>query len=76
MTRCVAFRVDRPRRLGHRRPGDVTIGTPAAGFGQCAVEGLEHDRLPIIAIQWHPEMLATRDTDPIFRWLVAQSTRS
>ena len=37
------------------------------------VEGLEHDSLPMIAVQWHPEMLDTRDTDPVFRWIVEQA---
>lgn len=34
------------------------------------VEGLEHETLPIVAVQWHPEMLTTASTDPIFAWLV------
>ena len=33
-------------------------------------EGLEHTSLPIVSVQWHPEMMLTRDTDPIFSWLV------
>ena len=37
------------------------------------IEGLEHLRLPIIAVQWHPEFLDTRDTDPVFRWIVDQA---
>ncbi|MBP68004.1 MAG: hypothetical protein CL435_05700 [Acidimicrobiaceae bacterium] len=35
-----------------------------------SIEGLEHSDLPIIAVQWHPEMLATRSVDPAFSWLV------
>ncbi len=41
--------------------------------GRHTVEGLEHTTLPIVAVQWHPEMLDTRDTDPLFRWLVDQA---
>ena len=37
------------------------------------VEGIEHSQLPIVAVQWHPEMLDTRDSDPIFRWLVSKA---
>jgi len=37
------------------------------------VEGLEHSRLPILAVQWHPEFLTTRDTDPVFGWIVEQA---
>jgi len=37
------------------------------------VEGLEHSDLPIVAVQWHPEMLPTAPTDPIFTWLVSRA---
>ena len=37
------------------------------------IEALEHVSLPIIAVQWHPEMLPTRPTDPVFAWLVTQA---
>jgi putative glutamine amidotransferase len=39
-----------------------------------SIEGLEHDSLPILAVQWHPEILPTRAVDPIFRWLVEAAT--
>ena len=39
-----------------------------------SVEGLEHESLPIVAVQWHPEMLPTRKKDPIFSWLVTQAS--
>ncbi len=38
-------------------------------------EGLEHTSLPIVCVQWHPEMMPTRDTDPVFRWLVDAAGR-
>ena len=37
------------------------------------IEGVEHVELPIVAVQWHPEMLATAATDPLFTWLVGQA---
>ena len=37
------------------------------------VEGFEHNSLPILAVQWHPEMMDTRDTDPVFSWIVESS---
>jgi len=43
----------------------VTASTNDGG-----VEGLEHNDLPVVAVQWHPEMLPTAATDPIFSWLV------
>ena len=39
------------------------------------IEGLEHTMLPIIAVQWHPEMLDTRDSDPAFAWIVREAQR-
>lgn len=42
------------------------------------IEGIEHKSLPVIAVQWHPEMMDTRDSDPLFKWLVneAKSNRN
>jgi putative glutamine amidotransferase len=34
------------------------------------VEGIEHDTADIVAVQWHPELMAGRADDPVFRWLV------
>ncbi len=39
------------------------------------VEALEHESLPMLAVQWHPEMLAGRDDDPVFAWLVERARR-
>jgi len=39
-----------------------------------SVEGLEHDELPVIAVQWHPEMLPSRADDPLFAWLIAEAS--
>lgn len=38
------------------------------------IEGIEHNAVPVIAVQWHPEMLATAASDPVFTWLVARSS--
>ena len=46
----------------------VTASTDDGG-----VEGIEHVDLPIVAVQWHPEMMTTRPTDPIFTWIVDRS---
>jgi len=40
------------------------------------VGGGEHTELPIVAVQWHPEMLDSRSTDPIFTWLVDQAKQT
>jgi len=47
----------------------VTASTDDGG-----VEGIEHADLPIVAVQWHPEMLPTATSDPIFSWLVGQAS--
>lgn len=39
------------------------------------IEAIEHTKLPVVAVQWHPEMLATRATDPIFAWLIGAAQR-
>jgi len=44
-----------------------------AAHGDGTVEGVEHRSLPMIAVQWHPEMLDTCTTDPLFRWIVDQA---
>lgn len=35
-----------------------------------SIEAIEHEELPVLAVQWHPELLEQRATDPIFRWLI------
>jgi putative glutamine amidotransferase len=38
------------------------------------IEGIEHLRKPVVAVQWHPEYLASCPADPIFRWLVDEAS--
>lgn len=47
----------------------------AARADDGGVEALEHKSLPIVAVQWHPEMLPTRASDPVFDWLVGQAAQ-
>ncbi len=53
--------------LGH----DLTV-TARADDG--TIEGLEMGD-HVVAVQWHPEMMPTRPTDPIFTWLVNRASR-
>ncbi|MDE0603444.1 MAG: gamma-glutamyl-gamma-aminobutyrate hydrolase family protein [bacterium] len=53
--------------LGH----DLTV-TARADDG--TIEGVEMGD-HVVAVQWHPEMMPTRPTDPIFTWLVRRASR-
>lgn len=53
--------------VGH----DLTV-TARADDG--TIEGVEMGD-HVVAVQWHPEMLPTRPTDPIFGWLVDRASR-
>jgi len=48
--------------------------TVTARHDDGTVEGMEHQTLPMIAVQWHPEMLDTRESDPVFKWIVTQAS--
>lgn len=50
------------------RLGDGYVATAHSPDG--IIEGIEHAELPIIAVQWHPELMTDSLTDPSFRWLV------
>lgn len=52
--------------------GEDLVVTATADDG--TVEGLELGD-SVIAVQWHPELLAGRPTDPAFRWLVESAAR-
>jgi len=56
--------------LHHQTVDKLGRGLRMTASHDGSVEGLEHDSLPIVAVQWHPEMLPTRANDPVFTWLV------
>ena len=61
----------RVNSLHHQAVDTVGEGLRVTAWADDGVaEGLEHTSLPIVCVQWHPEMMLTRDTDPIFSWLV------
>ena len=53
--------------LGH----DLAV-TARADDG--TIEGVEMGD-HVVAVQWHPEMMPTRPTDPIFGWLINRASR-
>ncbi len=61
----------RVNSLHHQTVDRLGAGLRATAFAEDAsIEGLEHESLPIVAVQWHPEMLPGRPGDPLFAWLV------
>lgn len=59
--------------LHHQTVAEVGGGlrvTATADDG--TIEGLELGDT-VVAVQWHPEMMRSRPTDPIFRWLVGRA---
>ena len=50
------------------RVADRFSATAVADDG--VAEAIEHIDLPFLAVQWHPEMMPTSATDPLFTWLV------
>jgi len=56
--------------LHHQTVERLGTGLRMTASHDGSVEGVEHESLPIVAVQWHPEMLPTRANDPIFDWLV------
>jgi putative glutamine amidotransferase len=63
--------------LHHQSIAKLGDGFIAAGIADDqGIEAIEHCELPILAVQWHPEMLITRDSDPLFRWLIEHSSEN
>jgi putative glutamine amidotransferase len=53
------------------RVGDGWLVTARSSDG--TIEALEWPGHDVIAVQWHPELLAGAPTDPLFTWLVERS---
>ena len=49
--------------------------TATAWADDGCIEGVEMGDW-VVAVQWHPEMMTTRATDPLFGWLVERASRS
>ena len=62
--------------LHHQSIGEIGDGLLVTARSEDGiVEGIEHGSLPVVAVQWHPEMMNTRDTDPLFQWLVSAAKK-
>ena len=53
------------------RLGEDLTATARAEDG--TIEGIEWPGKPLLGVQWHPEMMPGRESDPIFGWLVDQA---
>ncbi len=51
--------------------GDGYVATAHSPDG--IIEGIEHMDLPIVAVQWHPELMTDALADPCFRWLIERA---
>jgi putative glutamine amidotransferase len=61
----------------HHQTVDRVAGGWRVGARSAAgdVEGLEWPDHEMVAVQWHPELLDTRASDPLFAWLVDRAAR-
>ena len=55
------------------RLGDGYVATAHSPDG--VIEGIEHAELPVVGVQWHPELMTGALADPIFGWLVDHASR-
>ncbi len=61
----------RVNSLHHQTIDDLADGYSATGRSDDgAVEVIEAHRRPWMGVQWHPELMGSRDSDPVFDWLV------
>ena len=57
--------------LHHQTIDEIADGYDATGRSDDgAIEVIESRRRPWLGVQWHPEMMDSRDRDPAFDWLV------
>lgn len=57
--------------LHHQTIDRLAPGLRAVGHADDGtIEAIEAEDRPWLAVQWHPEMMDSRDIDPIFDWLV------
>ena len=62
--------------LHHQTVADIGGGLVASGIAaDGTVELLEGLDRPVLALQWHPEMMRLEQVDPSFVWLVEQASR-
>ena len=61
----------RVNSLHHQTLDEIADGYDATGRSDDgAIEVIESRRRPWLGVQWHPEMMDSRDRDPVFDWLV------
>lgn len=56
----------------HQAVHDVPAGWRVAATCDGLIEAIEHPRLPVISVQWHPEMMQDRFSDRLFAAFLAQ----
>ncbi len=65
----------RVNSLHHQTVDRLADGWTLAGRSEHdgTVEAIELPGHDVLAVQWHPELMRSRDDDPIFRWLVERA---
>jgi putative glutamine amidotransferase len=58
--------------LHHQALDRIGHGLVVAATADGAVEAVEHRHEPVLAVQWHPELLAL--PQPVFAWLIERAT--
>ncbi len=57
--------------LHHQTVDRLAVGFNITGYSEDgSVEAIESQKLPWFGVQWHPELMDSRDQDPAFRWLI------
>lgn len=60
--------------LHHQAIDQVGTGIKVVGTADDGtIEAIESDEMNLLGVQWHPEMLPSAPTDPIFKWLVDEA---
>lgn len=61
--------------LHHQALDQVGEGLRVTGTADDGtIEAVEAEDMTLLGVQWHPEMLPSAPTDPVFGWLIEQAT--
>lgn len=73
LSRILKTRTCQVNSLHHQAVADVPAGWRIAATAGGIVESIEHPRLPVISVQWHPEILQSPASTALFASFLALS---